>query len=609
MMSCADEDAMPLSLAQSNSGVVAVVDLPPARVYEALEQILQSPEFKATPRRRRLLEYLVEELLAGREQALKGYTIATAVFDRDETFDPQTDPVVRLEARRLRHDLDGYYVSAGRADALRITIPKGQYAPVIEWQDGHPAVQTSASVPEVDSPGLVLPSPPIRPPGPRRPFLLSGLGALLLAAIATILFVTNLNARREAQVSQGPALAVLPFAAERGTSEAAFLGRGLADQIAVGLSRFSDFRLYLPAADAGDLTERDSVEVGNRLGLSYVLDGTISSSGDKNAGMIRISARLIDVKSRRILWIATYDRPYAAQALFALQDEIATSIAEALGQPYGIIKTDESISLRDRHEPSMTSYECVLRAYAYRKTFTRDGYEAAAACLEQATRRDPDYAEAWAMLGWLHMDAGRFGWAPDLIEAYARGLDAASHAASLDRNNVTALKALASIYHYMGEYKESERIQRRALALNPNDPDTLAQLGWRLAVRGRFDEGIPYLRQAIQRTVNPPGWYQHLVAIDHYLHGRYDEMLETAQNAALDGSGISWSLVAIAEGELGDSEAAARALERMAAASPFLARDPVAAYRRHQAVDSIVQPLVTGLRKAGWKEPAEATIN
>lgn len=101
-------------------------------VLAELQRILDSTDFRSTPRRRQLLNYLIGELLAGRENGLKGYTIATVVFGRDENFDPQTDPIVRTEARRLRHDLDSYYVSAGRNNPLRITIPKGQYIPVVE---------------------------------------------------------------------------------------------------------------------------------------------------------------------------------------------------------------------------------------------------------------------------------------------------------------------------------------------------------------------------------------------------------------------------------------------------------------------------------------------
>ena len=101
-------------------------------VRAELDRLLSSGRFQASERRRAFLRYIVEETLAGRADRLKGYAIAVTIFGRDETFDPQTDPVVRLEARRLRRDLDSYYVDAGSHDAVRISIPKGSYVPRFE---------------------------------------------------------------------------------------------------------------------------------------------------------------------------------------------------------------------------------------------------------------------------------------------------------------------------------------------------------------------------------------------------------------------------------------------------------------------------------------------
>ena len=185
----------------------------------------------------------------------------------------------------------------------------------------------------------------------------------------------------------------------------------------------------------------------------------------------------------------------------------------------------------------------------------------------------------------------------------------ASRAVAIDPQNVVALQALSAVQFHLGNFAESERIQRQALALNPNDPDTLVQLGWRLAIRGRWDEGLPYLERAIARTINPPGWYYDLITIHLYLEGRYREMLAAAEHSAAgDPTGVSF--LAIAHGALGNHAAAQEALARMAEQSPALARDPAAVYRRFQPLDSIVDALVDGLRKAGWTEPgAVAPVN
>lgn len=95
---------------------------------EQLQPIIDSKGFDAPEHDRRFLRYVVEERLAGPGERMKAYNVATSVFDRDERFDPQSDPVVRVEASRLRRSHDRHDLTAGRDDVIRMTIPKGSYA-------------------------------------------------------------------------------------------------------------------------------------------------------------------------------------------------------------------------------------------------------------------------------------------------------------------------------------------------------------------------------------------------------------------------------------------------------------------------------------------------
>jgi tetratricopeptide (TPR) repeat protein len=255
----------------------------------------------------------------------------------------------------------------------------------------------------------------------------------------------------------------------------------------------------------------------------------------------------------------------------------------------------------------MPSYLCVLQAYEYRRAFESALYAPARACVMQAVVRDPDYADAWSMLGWLHLEAVRQDIVPEAKypDEMADALAASNHALQLDPQNQRGLEALAAIAFSNSDYAESERLQRVAVALNPNNPEALAQLGWRLAVRGNFDEGIPLLDKAIARSVNPPGWYFHLISFHDYLEGDYASALDAAQRSARNGSAIGLSLAAISHAKLGNMEAARDDLAAMAEAWPLLARDPAAAYRKFQADDQIVSTLIAGLRDAGWVAPSQ----
>jgi hypothetical protein len=98
-------------------------------VRSHLERLLKSKDFDASKRNGQFLRFVVEAALKGEGDRIKAYTIATSVFGRDANFDPQTDSIVRIEARRLRRALEHYYLLERRFESLRIDIPTGSYIP------------------------------------------------------------------------------------------------------------------------------------------------------------------------------------------------------------------------------------------------------------------------------------------------------------------------------------------------------------------------------------------------------------------------------------------------------------------------------------------------
>jgi len=101
---------------------------------DALARIADSPRFKSAPRLASFLRFVVEAALSGEADRLKAYTIAVGALGRADDFDPTTDPIVRVEAGRLRMALERYYANGGSADPVRIEVPRGRYAPEFRWQ-------------------------------------------------------------------------------------------------------------------------------------------------------------------------------------------------------------------------------------------------------------------------------------------------------------------------------------------------------------------------------------------------------------------------------------------------------------------------------------------
>ena len=253
----------------------------------------------------------------------------------------------------------------------------------------------------------------------------------------------------------------------------------------------------------------------------------------------------------------------------------------------------------------MFAYDCVQRAFAFRRTFDLKAYPAVRACLEEAVQRDPGYAGAWAMLAFAHLDAARF----ELVDAPARpgeldaGLAAAQRAVELAPGSVRSLQSLAALHFGRGDYDEAERVQRKAIALSPHDPESLAQLGWRLMIRGQWEEGGALLQEAVDHSMVVPAWYHETLALALYLGGGDLQLARDEAELGKVHCCDGYAVLAIMEGALGHAAAARAALDEAVRQLPQLARDPVAYWGDFQAAPEVIERLNAGLVKAGLQLP------
>lgn len=122
-------------------------------VRGALRRIVASDDFPATARNRKFLAYVTEKTLAGKAEDLSGYKVATEVFGRPADFNPTTDPIVRIEAGKLRRDLEVYYLKSGASEEIGISLPRGGYIPSFQRRAIAPAHR---SVPSLDPRGITV---------------------------------------------------------------------------------------------------------------------------------------------------------------------------------------------------------------------------------------------------------------------------------------------------------------------------------------------------------------------------------------------------------------------------------------------------------------------
>lgn len=282
-----------------------------------LGRLLASAEFVASDRLKEFLRFVVEHRLAGRADSLKAYTIALEVFGRDSTFDPQTDPVVRMEASKLRRRLERYYLGAGRDDPVRIDIPKGGYAPTFHYSRDAESV--------VASPGI-----PTRRHNPLYGWL--GLGALALAGVLVVFALQSAGPPAEAErehptlQERRPAIVVTPLEdLSEGHGSAVFAG-GLTDELASNLMRSGEFRLYSVFGRSLEEATAAPVEMAERLDIGYMVKGSVRGRPDR----VRLIVHLIDAQTGQFVWTETYDRALTPENVLAVQEQLAADVAGQL---------------------------------------------------------------------------------------------------------------------------------------------------------------------------------------------------------------------------------------------------------------------------------------
>ncbi len=150
----------PADNAQAAHGAFAAVD-----IHRQLHRILGSTELRHSLRLTRFLTFVVEATLAGKSDRIKAYTVAVEALGRGDDFDPQRDPIVRVEAGRLRKALAHYYAEAGRDDALVIDMPRGTYVPVFRLGGAKEAALPKDDLPPITD-AIRRPAPPLIPTAP-----------------------------------------------------------------------------------------------------------------------------------------------------------------------------------------------------------------------------------------------------------------------------------------------------------------------------------------------------------------------------------------------------------------------------------------------------------
>jgi hypothetical protein len=538
-------------------------DVTAAEARAQLEKIIQSDAFAKSPALASFLSFVVTHHFDRPEQKLKAYMIATEALGRGPDFDPETDPIVRIQAGRLRKALESYYADAGRHDTVRIDVPAGGYSPRFSRLPAG-GLRTAAGM-----------------PGWRVPALLA------VAMVGAGLTGWWLADNRTGEDGRNAALPV-PSASPLPTiavdvkspkgSAPKFDGDAFGAALEAALARFDETVVLI--REAGDAPPAAKYRV-----LAYPEGG--------NGGPASVRIEVVRAPTGKVVFV----RDYALTAPPSRGSGAETAVelaASDIAQPFGAVLAAE------HEDPAKTDdIDCILRAFDYSRRPGKAELQYAKVCLRWMITSRPDSHIAYALLSSLMLEPYRDGYKPRSPVVYAETLKLARTAVRLAPQSARAHHALMKALFVSGFPNEALAEGRLAVSLNPNDTEVASEYGCKLIFRDRIAEGLEILDAIEPRMSLSP--VQHRFCRFLAAHLTDDEAGARKAAAALEGESGMLALIAAAlqHSSGGDREGARQAIDRIIAFSPGFAAEPKATLLRRGWSDSIATRVYEDLLAAG----------
>jgi TolB-like protein/Flp pilus assembly protein TadD len=535
----------------------------PRLVRAELDRILQSAGFAHSERMARFLRCVVERALAGRGEEVKEYLLGVEVFDRKSDYDPRVDPIVRVEARRLRAKLEEFYAANGKESQILIELPKGSYVPCFRY----PGIQASA---EQES--------------------------------------------RERTRS----VAVLPILNNSRDSEHDYLCEGITQEIIHALTKATGLRVVAwQSAARFTSNDHDVYAIGRQLGVSFVLRGTLRTAN----GRVRLLAQLIDTASGEYIWSESYDRQIAD--VLDIEQDISLAIVRALQTHIGVCRRPTAnpevynLYLRGRYhwnkrtvdglrraeehfkaalelEPDFAlGYAGLADAYILLAEYSANCPSSVIGCARTAARRalaiDPSLGEAEASLAlltsihdWDWATAGEhyrrsmelnpsyatvYHWYSldycALLGRFAEAHRAAETAIELDPLSSVLRECIGYVYLLERDYEHAEKAYRDLIDFDPHFYKGWSALGRSLFFQERYEEALECLLKARSLCGDQPNVLGAL-GQTYAMAGRPDQARKilTEMEALSEHRFIPNCSMAVIHVGLGEDEAALELLEK-----------------------------------------------
>lgn len=540
------------------------------------KRLLADPRLHVSDRHRAFLKYIIDAFFNGRTDAVKAYSIAIDVFNRPQSFDPSSDPIVRIEATRLRETLQKYYELIADEPGARLEIPRGRYIPVFVERDCAAPETRDEPKPAEESAEHDKSASPLQ-----SSWRYALAGGIVLAVASVSIGLLYQMATPKVLDTQKPFVSLSMSTAQK-DAEA---GEAVLEDLAMSLARFGTVRLR-PDTTEMALSTSGSEQSAYSIKIRY----------SEGSDAISIWWQVSDVHSGEAIWTDQELRPAEGGMRDDVMRDLVSRLSRKISGPAGVVNTAE---LRRRIPESAIGNICVLRGeYAIDRRDT-GALRAARPCLEATVSADPKNFEAMAALArvmlWTSRTTGD--------DAYlTRSLDLANRAASISPTSSRTSLAQMATYYQFGQIDAAVAAGRRGAALNPENAELVGSLSLVLFLDGSWQEGVELADKAIEVAGEPVRDASFVKILDAYRREDFREAVSLARHLpAADTPTTVLKLAAIAR--MGDRSATDKEIASARLQHPDLDRTISAMFSGRRYDRDLEAALRRGITEAGLIAP------
>lgn len=565
-------------------------------VLAALDRLTAWSEMARSPQLTRFLDYIVRKRLAGDAQSIKAYSIAVDVFGRPTDFDPQSDPIVRVQARRLRALLDQYYRGPGADEILRIHLPVGRYVPDFVEVD----------VPAADLPGLVeqQAEPDRESAGgkgsPRGHVTVSWFVLLIIAigAAALAYSLSTWSPRRDSlALVQGalsePSLRVMEFQNLTGDSTLTAPISALAIELVTDFAPNQIVDVSFGGRQAAQTPASSN---------SYVLTGLVQRDRLQE-NEFQISAILTDVLSNGVLWTWSDTISRNDMTRRGGIEDISQNLLLLLGGTRGPLHDRARKVLESSIAGQENFYLCAVLFSEYRTTANAETANRVSSCFDAMPEADQQRGPILAARASLVAEAAGepIGSTADQLDRFRRANGLIEEAVRLSPTNAFVWEQRARIQEELGMHELAEAAYGMSLQLNVSGIDSNAAHARHMALIGQLDEAVPIAETMIDvlRPALVPDWFYCVPALDALRQEDFSETLGFAERCAHADAELGPILALLAAQGLDDRAMVAQQLSRVLEVGSFRSGGIVTRMRRRITDEALLGKMRAGLAEAG----------